>query len=232
MKNKVLAIVAMVMMVGLSAQAALQYQITKNPDTGQFWEPASRLTITINEGGSLWISSYVNAWYGDLTDLGTIADMTEGNYGWITTPGGGAMGTIMPSTGESKEVTLWNKEHTKSNTTTAYFVGDFEAGDEIGLWLTNMRTGTPQEGYSLGPVKEGLNEELISRQINTKDLAGNTRFNFGFANGGSSVEFILSGGDYHGGAVGQPLPGAFATLLLAGGVGTALTRKNRKREEE
>ena len=35
MKNKVLAIVAMVM-VGLSAQAALQYQITKNPDTGQF----------------------------------------------------------------------------------------------------------------------------------------------------------------------------------------------------
>ena len=166
------------------------------------------------------MSGYVSDWGGTLTDLGTTADMTAGNYGWMT-----ADGTIVSGTGETMDVTFTNG--VASNSTTAYHVGDFVAGDEIGLWLTNTNKNKPdQEGYSLGPVGQGLNEELDSRQINTVDLAGNTRINFGFAHGGGSVEFVLVGGE---GTVGQPLPGVFATLLLAGSVGTALTRRNRKR---
>ena len=40
---------------------------------------------------------------------------------------------------------------------------------------------------------------------------------------GGNVAFMLVGGERN--SVGQPLPGAFATLLVAGGVSTALTRK-------
>ena len=217
MMNRMLTMMAMVLVAGLSAQAVLQYEIISSPSPGQNWLSAQQLTIKINEGGSLWMSGYVSNWYGSLTDLGSIADMTAGNYGWMTTDG-----TILSGTGETMEVTFTNG--VQSISTTAYHVGDFEAGDEVGLWLTNSKKG--QEGYSLGPVNGGLNEDLGSRQINEVDLAGNTRINFGFLKGGGSVEFVLVGGE---GTVGQPLPGVFATLLLAGSVGTALTRRNRKR---
>lgn len=226
MKNKMLMTVAMVMLAGVSAQAVLQYVIVSSPSPGEWqsYTSAQQLTIKINEGGSLWMSGYVSDWGGTLTDLGTTADMTAGNYGWMT-----ADGTIVSGTGETMDVTFTNG--VASNSTTAYHVGDFVAGDEIGLWLTNTNKNNPdQEGYSLGPVQQGLNEELDSRQINTVDLAGNTRINFGFAKGGGSVEFVLVGGEGSGGTVGQPLPGVFATLLLAGSVGTALTRRNRKRK--
>jgi hypothetical protein len=101
----------------------------------------------------------------------------------------------------------------------------------FGLWLTNTTEGeADQLGYSLGAVEEGRNAELISRKFGDDDVASNQFINFGFAGNGGNVAFMLVGGERN--SVGQPLPGAFATLLVAGGVGTALTRKNRKREEE
>jgi len=227
MKNKMLVMVAMAMLAGLSAQAVLQYEIVSSPSPGE-WQShtsAQQLTIRITEGGSLWMSTFVSDWGGNvggtLADLGATADMTAGNYGWMT-----AGGAVVAASGETMTVTFTNG--VQSNSTTAYLVGDFEAGDEIGLWLTNTtKNKADQEGYSLGPVGEGVNAALVSRQINTVDALGNTRINFGFAKGGSSVEFILVGGE---GTVGQPLPGVFASLLLAGSVGTALTRRNRKRQ--
>lgn len=232
MKNKVLAIVAMVMMVGLSVQAVLQYEVISTQPTGQGWKPAQQLTFKVTGGGSMWMTTYVSNWYGNLTHLEQTANMATGKYGWIETNDSAMMGTIHAAPGDTKEVTFTNG--TKNISTTAYFLGNFEPGDEIGVWLTNMTEGeADQVGYSVGPVQQGENTELVSRQYNTTDQLGQNRINFGFASPGDSVEFLLFGDEYHGGgAVGQPLPGAFATLLLAGGVGTALTRKNRKREEE
>jgi hypothetical protein len=181
------------------------------------------------------MTTFVSNWY-DIGHLGDTARMTAGNYGWTTEAGVGGVGTITASNGESKPKTFAHPTNPALDVnTTAYFVGNFEPGDEIGLWLTNKTEGQPDQiGYSLGPVYDLENPtiELGSRQYETVDAAGNTRVNFGFINGGESVEFLLFGDAYHSGTVGQPLPGAFATLLLAGGVGTALTRKNRKREEE
>ncbi len=228
MKNKILAVAAVAMLVGLSAQAVLQYELIPSQPPGQGWPAAQQLLFKVTGGGSLWISSFVSNWYGTLQDLGSTADMTAGNYGWMTQDG-----TIHYSTGETKEITFTKEDGSKSISTNAYFVGNFNAGDEIGLWLTNTTDSKPDQlGYSLGKVGEGLNAELGSRQYNTTDIAGNTRINFGFLNGGDSVEFLLSPDTHYsgGGPVGQPLPGVFATLALAGGVGTALTRKNRKRE--
>ncbi len=236
MRNKILAMTAMVMLFGLGARAALQYGVLSYESPEQKWGPAKRLTFKVTSGGSLWMTTYVSNWY-DVGHLGDTARMTAGNYGWTTTSGMSEVGTVFASTGETTTKTFEHPTNPALNvTTTAYFLGNFEAGDEIGLWLTNKTEGHPDQiGYSLGPVHDGAHPtiELGSRQYETVDAAGNARVNFGFINGGESVEFLLYGAEYHGGGgpVGQPLPGVFATLLVAGGVGTTLTRKSRKREE-
>lgn len=181
------------------AFAVLQYEIVSTTNPAQPWVPANNITLKINEGGSLWFSSFVSNWYV-LKDLGTYANMTAGNYGATLN------GTDILGTGETKEVSFTNGTQTVS--TTAYYVGDFAAGDEISFWVTTP-DGVVGDSVGLTDWATGVG----SRKTNTTDAAGNTRINFGFASG--SVEFIGVG---EAGTTGQPLPGALAGLLVGGGV--------------
>lgn len=198
--------------------AALQYEIVSTTDPAQPWKSANQLTLKITEGGSLWLSSFVSNW-NVLTDLGTYAEMTAGNYGAVT-----ADGTAVTGTGESKEVTFTSANGKKSVSTNAYLVGNFNAGDEISFWITNTAGVV---GDSVEPVSNdyGL---LQSRQDNNVDQAGNTRINFGYS-GTGSVEFIAYGDEFTGPSPsGKPLPGALATLLLGGAFGGWAMRRRRK----
>ncbi len=207
-------------LLSVSSFAALQYQMLTNSNGTQNWTPAYEIKLKVTEGGSLWFSSFVSNWYGGtLPDLGSIANMSAGNYGATVNGTNQVLGT-----GENKTVTFTNDQINKSITTQAYYVGDFKAGDEVTFWITN---NTGVVGSSIGLVNQP--DTLQSRQINTVDVAGNTRINFGFGNG--SIEFIAMGGEAKGGPVGQPLPGVVIGLLVGGGLLSAAAIRRKKAEK-
>lgn len=213
---------SLMVFVAASSYAALQYEIVSSSNGVQNWTGSQQLTLNITEGGSLWFSSFVSNWYS-MADLGDVARMTAGNYGAVVNGT-----TVVAGTGEATTVTFTGQQGNKPKEVSGigYFVGDFEAGDQLSFWVTSS---PGVAGSSMGLVSD-VNGQLQSRQINQTDLAGNTRINFGFS-GFGSVEFVASGGAYKNGQgpVGQPLPGAFAALLLGGGAMGGLTFSRRKR---
>lgn len=213
---------SLMVLVAASSYAALQYEIVQTKNGVQNWSESRQLTLNITQGGSLWFSSFVSNWY-TMADLGDVARMTAGNYGAVVNGTTQVIGT-----GETTTVTFTGSEGNKPKEISGigYYVGDFEAGDQVAFWVTSSPGVV---GSSMGLVSTDTGQ-LQSRQINTTDLAGNTRINFGFSDFGS-VEFVASGGAYKNGQgpVGQPLPGAFAALLLGGGAVGGLTFSRRKR---
>ena len=221
--KKLLALLALV--VSTSCYAALQYTIVNTPNpAAQPWESAQFITLKVNQGGSLWFSSYISNTWGDIPDLNIHANMTAGNYGAVNT----ATGAVTYGTGASKDVVYdggfdnWDgTRHTFS--TPAYYVGDFNTGDEVSFWITNRNTGAI--GNSVGPVTTAPGQ-LQSRQDYQLDVYGQTRINFGFS-GDGSIEFVAIGGEP---TMGQPLPGVVAALALGsmavGGVAALRRRRN------
>lgn len=202
------------------AFGALQFEIisTEGGNAWTSWNSAQQITLKVTEGGSMWMSSFVDSWYGTLKTLGEYsADMSAGAYGTTNLN----TGEVTYGTGETQIMT-YTKDGV-SNTVTAYYVGDFNVGDEISLFITH---NSGRVGVSNDPevvYTDGVNSRLINRV----DQAGNRIFNFGFHGSGTpgSVEFILAGGEYHNSKPsGQPLPGVLAALAIGGGV-WALRRK-------
>jgi len=209
-----------------SAFATLQYDVVMTNNGVQNWDSSRNITLNVTESGSLWLASYASNWYS-IPDLGTVMNMTAGNYGYIDDGG-----NLVGSAGETETVTL--AKNSNSIETTGYFVGNFEAGDEVNLWITD---NSGRVGESVGPVKDWVTYtsengyDLVSRQANSYDIAGNVRQNYSFGSG--SIEFVALGGETYGAGEtsGQPLPGAALALVLgAGSIG--LFGKKRKAEKK
>lgn len=199
-----------VMFLSASSFAALQYQIVTNPNGVQNWSFANEIKLKVTEGGSLWFSSFVSNWNG-LTDLNHLANMAAGKYG----ASAGGIQTL--GTGTAKTVSFAdNLGHQVS--TNAYYVGDFETGDEVSFWITSKDNYI---GSSIGTVDY---PGLGSRLLNSPDLAGNVWMNFSFGSGG--VDFIALGGDKV--IAGQPLPGVAIGLLIGGGLLSTAAIRRRK----
>ena len=202
-----------------SVFASLQYEIVTTKNGTQNWNSSREITLNITEGGSLWLTSYVSNWYS-IPDLGTVMNMTAGNYGYIDDAG-----NLVGSTGETKTITLESKNGTKSIDTTGYFVGNFDAGDEVNLWITD---NTGSVGESVGTVNDGTTD-LVSRQAKASDMAGNVRQNYSFGSG--SIEFVAVGGEKSGETSGQPLPSAMLALVFGAGT-VGLFGKKRKGKKQ
>ena len=120
-------------------------------------------------------------------------------------------------------------------TTEAYYLGHFNGGEDLVLWLTSIES---DEATSTQLVNNGEFDPntLVSRVNGTVDQAGNVRLNFGYNSGDggySSHEIIAFGsyGDYSESAqpTGQPLPGVLTSALIAGGFAGIACRKRRKK---
>lgn len=210
-------IIIIAMLIALDSFAALQYTIGHQKNHAQPWHSADIIYFDVKESGSLWASTFVSNMY-DLSheDLSSKAKMTDGNYGWIDMK----TGESFSSKGISEEITFEDK-HGREVSTNKYLVGNFKAGDSIGLWITNSNgvVGTSNQLVS------DYNGQLQSRQTNTKDVIGNARINYGYASTGS-VEFVLTGGEEYCPS-GQPLPGIIPCFFV--GVGIISLLKSRKK---
>ncbi|MGE4564408.1 MAG: hypothetical protein AB7F32_06025 [Victivallaceae bacterium] len=204
----------LLMLLSVSGFAALQYQIVTNPNGVQDWNFANEIKLKVTEGGSLWFSSFVSNWDG-LADLGNLANMSAGQYGatvgGIQTPGTGTTKTVTFADGLGHQVG-----------TSAYYVGDFNSGDEVSFWITSKDNYT---GSSIGTVDY---PGLGARLLHSPDLAGNVWMNFSFGSGG--VDFIALGGDKVV-IAGQPLPGVAIGLLIGGGLLSSAAIRRRKAKQ-
>lgn len=118
--------------------------------------------------------------------------------------------------------TYWDEEGKQTYNRNAYYLGDFRAGSEVEVWMsdgtTKVGTWTPVEGeYTsrwLGR-EDKLNNEIGIAQLTMYASTG-YQVNFGLLTAASDLPVIQEGG---GGTMGSPLPTPITTLLIACGFG-------------
>ena len=185
------------------------------------------VTLSVQGGSSVYLSNYINTWYGEVSNLGDSNyaagyDMSTGAYGYMIaqkTADGKVTtdGIVHPGTGETKDVTYKNPNGTETKTTTGYFLGTFDEDTEIFFVMTPNGYNSKINSYL--PVNDPNNDPpvtsiLASRQINTTDLAGNIRVNFGTVDG-IGHEFVIGYEAAPPSSSGQPLPGVLSTIVVA-----------------
>ena len=241
-----------------------------------FWEPARMITLNVQKGSTVYIANYVDSWYTDIKyDLGDPDfvdannlkigyDMSAGKYGYryaeVDSNGNARpVGDIYYGDGSTQEIAFVSPDGTRVRTTAGYLLGTFDKDAEIFLVMSprsNLGTvDTEVNTYDLVDAPDGdpsVNSYLASRQVNTKDLTGQTRVNLGtieyyYDDNGNVIyesgvrksltaphEFVI-------GYVadpstpeppsGQPLPGVLTSCLVAlGATGIAARRRKHSRK--
>lgn len=225
----------------------------------QDWVPAQMITLNIAAGSTVYLTNYVSQFKVSLYDPGAIPnlgdsnyaagyDMSAGAYGYMVAKRGedGKVttdGTIHWGTGEKKDITYYDPNSTYSEeqiaqglgtqTTTGYKLGTFDEDTEIFFVMTP--NGYDKKINSYLPVNDPDNNPpvtsiLASRQINTVDLAGNIRVNFGTVDG-VAHEFVIGSEATPSTPSGQPLPGVLTSCLVALGA-TGIAARRRKHSKK
>ena len=226
---------------GTEYQQFTQADLNTANDSSQFWLAAKSISIHIGSAMDVWLSNYVNSWYGDIPALnGNEFNMARGTYGaydvnsgktWVGT---GDTATVTFADANGKTYTTWDGQ--QMGTTEAYYLGHFEGGEDIVLWLTSIESNAATSTQLVNNGEFDPNT-LVSRVNGTVDQAGNVRLNFGYvSDDGLVAHELIAFGSYGefsptgGGAVsGQPLPGVLASSLIIGGC-VALVSKKRRRK--
>jgi len=199
----------------LNSFAAFQYEIVQVPNSG--WNSNSisgvAFYIRVTEGtGTVYIVDKINNLWsmsGNNELLSLKSDMNH--YGYVDM----STGTSHAGTGDtivtySERMNEWAPIVTQ----TGYALGEFSAGDEIGIWLT-VNGGTGASALDRSNAINSSNMNYRQAYVGTDQL-GNNLFQLDFYNGGSVFFGIV--GVISPGPSGQPLPGILATLLLGSGL--------------
>ena len=213
--------------------ADYNYFTTAQTYTEQGWIPANMIALSVKANTSVYISNYVSSWYGEMPNLGDTDylagyDMSANSYGYVYAEKDAnglykPVGDIHYANGTTKEVTYKNPNGPQQRTTTGYYLDTFTKDAEIFLVMTP--NGYTDEVNSWYPVNDPYgaypySSILASRQINTYDLTGQTRVNFGTVDG-VAHEFVVG---YEAEPItGQPLPGVMMSCLV--GIGVILSKK-------
>ena len=217
-----------------------------DPITGgpvQEWIPAQMITLSVQAGSTVYLTNYVSSWYGisDLGDSNYAAgyDMSANKYGYVFAKTN-ADGTVVPvgevhyASGAQANVTYENPTGPQSVTTIGYLLDKFDEDAEIFFVMTP--NGYDKEINSFEPVNDPDNDPpvisiIASRQVNTVDMAGSVRVNFGTEDG-IGHEFVVG---YEATRptplTGQPLPGMMLCgMLCLGTVSVAFKMCKRSRK--
>lgn len=201
---------------------------TDGRNSSQNWLGAQTIKLTVGNEMDVWLSNYVASWYEPVLPLdGNVYDMGNMKYGayevngsksWI---GNGETTTVEYGDGAGH-----------SNDTTAYFLGHFEGGEEVYLWLTTLPADDHEAVSTEQLVYDGVDTILASRVDGTHDIADNVRINFGLTNG-YSREWVAFGVSDENSAVvpsGGPLPGLMTVSILAFGTVLGASRLGKKKQ--
>ena len=205
----------------------------------QDWIPAQMITLNVSAGSTVYLTNYVSSWFGDMPNLGDADyaagyDMSANKYGYVfaqkdTEGNVSTLGDIHWADGSTKEITYQNPDGPQTRTTTGYLLDTFENDAEIFFVMTP--NGYTETVNSYDPVNDqdddpAVESILASRQINTVDLAGNVRVNFGTVDD-VGHEFVI-GSEATPPTTGQPLPGMLLCGLLSLGTASAASRLRKR----
>jgi len=111
----------------------------------------------------------------------------------------------------------------KANATVS--LGEFATGDQVGFWLSSAKT-PEQILYSVKEMNVDGKDYFFSGLTNK----GETYWTFGDKKWGKGdvIAFVIGGQPAGSPAVGQPLPGVLASLILGGSAVCGLRRKKAK----
>ena len=184
----------------------------------QDWLGAQMIYLHIESETDVWVSNYIRSWYEDIEALdGNVYQMGETQYGAYEVNGD----RVWKGTGESRIVTYNDDNNSNiTNTTEAYYVGHFEGGETIALYMTTLENDGGETVDAMQYVYDAAHDTtLYSRVDGTHDLAGNVRVNFGLSEDGGTTllarEFVAFGVSDNSTPSGQPLPGVLSTIVVA-----------------
>jgi len=229
-----------VLFLGLvfNSYAAFQWSVVESKVQG-VWDDGGNnngvygyaYTIQVTEGtGSIYIVDKINNLYsmsGNNERLSLKADMSSTTkYGWVDVASGTAYAA------EGSTTTFYNHQMNENNdlvTQTGYKLGEFSAGDEIGVWLTP--NGKNYTGASVFHKNNPVNSsEMNSRDAYVgKDATGMKLHQLDFKDGVGSIFFGLAGVASPE-PIGQPLPGVVTTFAL-GLCGFGMFGKNKRKKK-
>ena len=206
--------------------AAFQYEIVELPrEKGGY--PAvggNAYYIRVTEGsGSLYIMDKINTvWDTNNELLNTVVNVADSSqYGWIDRQTG------LAYQAEGSQVIVYSQAMNPYNpvvTQTAYKLGDFQAGDEIGVWVTTLQGETG--GTIFNKTNPINSSNLVSREYGkTSDQLGNELARLSFDQ--TNVFFGFHGVEGEPFS-GQPLPGMLASFLLGSSALGAISRRKKR----
>ena len=225
-------------LLSASAFATFQYSVVESPVQG-VWDDGGQnngvygyaYTIHVTEGtGTIYIVDRIDNLYkasGNHEVLGLQVDMSStNNFGWVDVTTG------LAHNAEGSTITTYSHQYPWNDlvTQTGYSLGEFSAGDVIGVWLRPMNE--PWTGASVFAQDNSINSEQMNYRdayVGT-DATGMVYHQLDFDGGVGSIFFGLAGVASPE-PIGQPLPGVLATLLLGGAISGAAGMKKRRRQK-
>lgn len=225
MKKILLAI-----LFGMFAVSALAADVYDSYDLEQVWYSneqnqgmgqGSYYRFKLTSNSKIYLTDMLNTIYsGDQNETLSHHGITQYGYylnGDLTNDHATNLGDNVTS---FDGYTYWDEEGKQTYNRNAYYLGDFRAGSEVEVWMsdgtTKVGTWTPVEGeYTsrwLGR-SDKLNNEIGIAQLTMYASTG-YQVNFGLLTATSDLPVVQEGG---GGTFGQPLPTPITTLLIACG---------------
>ena len=159
---------------------------------GQPWDSADMITLSVKGNTDVWLSNYVNSWFGGVPDLhGDQFDMLgTTKYGYIfksdlpdaSIANGEYADKIHWADGNKQtDITYFYDENPSLKATTkGYFLDHFDNDAEIYLVMTTLEADGSETVDTFQYVQDANNDtSLLSRHHKNLDLAGNVRVNLG-----------------------------------------------------
>lgn len=225
---------AVVLAFAVASQAAFQYEVKRgeykigsgNDIAGwEYW-------VEVTEGkGQVFIADKIASLYGGNTEvLANVATMDDkDSYGWIDY--NDETGTKHSATGESfvlysKSMNQWNEVVTQMG----YVIGEFSAGDKIGIFLTDKagNSGASVLDKTVEVNKDSITYRSFGDNVfgqTVTDYWGNPLAQLDLVENGAGTFFVIGGKEIP--ATGQPLPGVLASMAIGAAV-FAIRKRSKK----
>ena len=233
MKKLLSTLLLSVLTLGLSAAQVYDLeQVWYTNEQNQGMGEGSYYRFKLNSNSKIYLTDFLNTIYsGDQNETLSHHGITQYGYylnGDMTDNHATNLGDNVTS---FDGYTYWDEEGKQTYNRNAYYLGDFRAGSEVEVWMsdgtTTVGTWTPVEGeYTsrwLGRTDK-LNSDIGIAQL-TMYASSGLQVNFGLLTAASDLPIIQEGG---GGTMGSPLPAPITTLLIACGLGGLLMISKRK----
>ena len=222
-----------------AASAATVYDVYDMPYTNTYYEgtAGSYYIVKINQATRLYITDFFNnIKSGTQTELLTSPTYGLTKYGYVDAD------KVLHEFDFSDESRIEQLDHYDYNLyklnqglpadsfyRNGYYLGNFNAGDEIEIYLSDgtnsAASNSPTGQYisSFGRRTDALDSSLPIAQL----YLGGPQINFGI----TAMSLDIPQGTIESGPVGSPLPPVHITLLLCGLLGAALYFKRRSRTQ-